>query len=254
MSTGQDAFRAALLDPAAPPPAGLTDGHGGPAGNRFDVYRNNVTASLAEALATGFPAIAAALGAERFRALAVAHLRAHPPRSAMLMHAGADLPAFLEGFQPLARYPWLPDLARLELALRESYHAADATPLPADALAALPPDRLAAARLGLAPALRLVPSRWPVVTLRSAALEGGARPPAGAPGEWALVTRLGFDPQVAALGADSGGFVAALAAGATLGTAAERAASAAPGFDPGPAISALLTGGAVISLHEDPIP
>ncbi len=254
MTLGQGAFRAALLDPAAPPPAGLTDGHGGPAGRRFDVYRNNVTASLAEALATGFPAIAAALGAERFRALAVAHVRAHPPRSAMLMHLGADLPAFLEEFQPLARHPWIADLARLELALRESYHAADATPLPTDALAALPPDRLAATRLGLAPALRLVPSRWPVVTLRRAALEGGAMPPAGAPAEWALVTRPGFDPQVAALGAEAGHFILALAEGETLGTAAARAARAAPGFDPGPPISALLAGGAVIALHEDPIP
>jgi hypothetical protein len=254
MNAGQDAFRAALLDPAAPPPAGLTDGHGGPAGRRFDVYRNNVTASLADALATAFPAIAAALGAERFRALAVAHLRAHPPRSPMLMHVGAELPAFLEGFQPLARHPWLADLARLELALRESYHAADATPLPADALAALPPERLAAARLGLAPALRLVPSRWPLVSLRRAALEGGAMPPAGAPAEHALVTRPGFDPQVAALDADAGDFVAALAAGETLGTAAARAADAAPGFDPGPPISALLAGGAVIALHEEPSP
>ena len=40
--TGQTAFTTALLDHAIPAPAGLTNPFGGPAGKRFDVYRNNV--------------------------------------------------------------------------------------------------------------------------------------------------------------------------------------------------------------------
>jgi hypothetical protein len=252
MRVSQSAFRAALLDPEAAVPEGLRDPAGRPAGRRFDVYRNNVVASLAAALETGFPALRALLGAESFRGLAIAYARAHPPRSPLMMHMGDALPAFLEGFGPLRRFAHLPDLARLELAIRESYHAADAEPVDAAALGRTPPEALAGLRLTLAPALRLVASRHPVGALRRAALEGGPRP---APGpETALVTRPGYDPQVRALGAADAAFVAALSAGAALGDAAGQAAAADPAFTPAAALSALLEGGAIVSIDRKPAP
>ena len=91
----QSAFRAALLDPDRPVPPGVTDPEGRPAGSRFDVYRNNVTASLTEALRQAFPVIRKLVGEEFFTAMVIAHVRAHPPRSPMLMLYGADMPGFL---------------------------------------------------------------------------------------------------------------------------------------------------------------
>jgi len=251
VTAGQDALRAALLDPGRAVPAGLTDGRGGPAGRRFDVYRNNVVAALAGGLATAFPAVAAVLGRERFRALAVAHVRAHPPRTALMMRLGGDLPAFLDRHAP-ADAPWLGDLARLEIAVRESYHAADAAPCDAAALGALPEGRLERTRLRLAPATGLVAASAPVVALRAAALAGAPLPAGGA--EVALVTRPGFDPRIDALDPAGGAFVAALAGGAPLGRAAEAAARRDAGFDPTAALSALLAGHAIIALEEDPEP
>ncbi|MEE4120452.1 MAG: DNA-binding domain-containing protein [Paracoccaceae bacterium] len=247
MSVTQGAFRTALLDPGAPVPDGLTDPAGRPAGRRFDVYRNNVVASLAAALETGFPAVRALVGHDRFRALAIAHARAHPPRTPLMMHAGADLPAFLEaaGFGVA-----LADVARLELAVRESYHAADAAPIDSTALGRVPPASLGGLRLRLAPALRLVASAHPVVSLRRAALEGD--PEAEDCPETALVTRPGFDPVVTALAPAEGAFVAALAAGVPLGEAAARAAGHDPAFTPTAALSALLSGGAITSLEPEP--
>lgn len=252
MGVSQSAFRAALLDPAAPVPPGLTDPAGRPAGARFDVYRNNVVASLAEALESGFPAVAHLVGPELFRALAVAYSRAHPPRSALMMHMGGDLPAFLGRFAPTSRLGYLPDLARLELALRESYHAADAPAVAPGALARLAPEDLAGLRLRLAPALRLVPSRYPIVQIRAFALEDGPNPRPG--GETALVTRPDHDPRVTALDPAASAFVTALAEGRPLGTAAGDAAARDPGFDPAAALGALLAGGAVISLQKEPAP
>jgi hypothetical protein len=243
--TGQAVFRAALLDPAAAVPPGLTDPRGRPAGKRFDVHRNNVVASLARALEDGFPATRHYLGERPFRALAVMHARAHPPRTPVLSGYGATLPDFLAGLPALAGQPFLPDLARLELAIRQGYHAADADPIDPAALQALPPERLLAARLGLAPALRLVRSAHPVAGLWHHARGAGA-PPAPGP-EAALVTRPGFDPVVTALDPASGAALAALLQGATVEAAIDAGGA---GFDPAALLTALVTGQAITAIQE----
>ena len=142
MSVGQGAFAQAILDAARPAPAGLTNPDGAPASKRFDVYRNNVAVSLTEALQTAFPAIAKLIGEENFKATAGVYLRQNPPGSPLMMFYGDQMPAFLGGFEHVQHLPYLPDVARLELALRQSYHAADAEPLAPETFQTLPPDRL----------------------------------------------------------------------------------------------------------------
>lgn len=227
-------FRAALLDPGAPIPDGLVDGDGRPAGRRYNVYRNNITASLTDALETGFPAIVKLLGAENFRGLARGFLRAHPPQSPRMMFYGAAFPAFLERQEPLARYPYLGDVARLELLLRESYHAADHTALDPEALA-VEPDALMGLHLRLAPSLRLMRSRWPVHALWAFNMADGPRPEARA--EDVVIVRHGFDPAPHLLPAGGAAFLTALARGTTLGAAYEAALAEAEDFD----LAALLT-------------
>jgi hypothetical protein len=124
----QQEFRTALLDPEHPVPSGLTDPQGRPAGRRFNVYRNNVSVSLTEALRQAFPVVQKLVGEEFFTAMAQEHLRAHPPASPLMMFYGEAMPAFLSAFPPVAHLPYLADVARLELALRASYHAPDAVP------------------------------------------------------------------------------------------------------------------------------
>ena len=150
-----DGFADALLDPNQAVPEGLVDPKGRPAGKRFDVYRNNVVASLSSALAEGFPAIRSLVGMEFFSAMAGIYVRAHPPSDPRMMYFGTEMPEFLAGFGPVQHLAYLPDVARLELALRESYHAADAPGLTGEALAALPQDGLEAMRFGLVPSARL---------------------------------------------------------------------------------------------------
>lgn len=212
-------FLPALLDPAVAVPHGLTDGHGHPAGRRFDVYRNNVAVSLTDALAAGFPVIQKLVGEAFFRAMAGVFLRAHPPRSPVLALWGDDFPAFLETFPPVAHLPYLADVARLEYALREAYHAADATPISPESLSH---PRLVEARLRLAPATRLVASPYPVHTIWRANTEPGA-PAARGGAETVLITRPDWDPWPRAISPEGARFVSALLAGTSFGAANDAA-------------------------------
>lgn len=247
--TSQADFRGALLDGAAPRPGGLLDGRGRPAGRRYDVYRNNIATSLGEALATGFPAVAKLLGEANFKSLAAIYLRAEPPESPRMMYYGARFGDFLDGFEPLRKYPYLGDVARLEYALRQSYHAGDATPLPAEALA-IDPEALMAARIGLAPSVRLIRSRYPVVSIWAYNMVAGSPKPQGG-AEDALILRAEYDPVPHALPPGGAEFIAGLMAGETLGAAYEAALARAGDFDLSQVLGRLLAGNALTELKED---
>jgi putative DNA-binding protein len=229
----QSEFVAALLDPTADLPAGMIDPKGRPAAKRFDVYRNNVAASLSEALEIGFPVLAKLLGAQAFKQLALIYLRAHPPKSRAISQYGTELPAFLESFKPLEKLPYLADTARLELAMRASYHAADADPLNAEGLH---PEALMALTPRLAPATILIASRHPILSIWRFNTEPDAAKPQPRP-ETIMITRPGFDPAPHLL--PPGGLVLARTLDGTtsLGTALEATLAAAPQAD----IAGLLT-------------
>lgn len=243
MTVPEAAFVAALLDPSLPPPEGLTDPAHRPAGKRFDIYRNNVVASLAGALETGFPVIRKLLGDGNFRALAGIFLRQEPPRSPLLLLYGDGFPEFLEGRAELARFPYLGDVARLELALRRSYHAGDAHPVDPATLAGITPE----ARLTLAPAVQVLSSRWPVLGIWCRNTQGGAPVPAIRP-EDVLIVRPVYDPEPVSLRPGGAAFVSALARGETVDAALERAGA---DFDLATTLCALVRGAAITSVEID---
>ena len=139
-ATLQRDFAHALLDPQHAVPGGLVGPDGHASTRRFGVYRNNVAASLIAALQDAYPVVTALVGEAFFRAMALEHARRHPPRTPAMFEYGADFPGFLDTFPPVASLPWLADVARLERAWVEAYHAAEALPVPAQAVQALPLD------------------------------------------------------------------------------------------------------------------
>lgn len=245
--TSQAAFHAALLDAGLPAPPGLTGPMGAPVGNRFNVYRNNVVMSLTEALQSSFPVVQKLVGEEFFAAMAGLYLRQHPPSSPLLMYYGELMPAFLAGFAPAQRHGYLPDIARLELALRHSYHAADATAIDAAMMAALAAHDLPAARFAFTPATRLIRSAWPIHAIWRFNSETGAPSPVMQP-EDVLILRPEFDPLPHLLPPGTGDLVAALIGGSPLGHAIDSLA------DPAllsPVLTLLLQGGAFHSLTTE---
>ena len=240
----QSAFSDALLHPTAEIPAGMQDPQGRPAPKRFSVYRNNVAVGLRSALEDGFPVVRALVGDAFFGALATVYYRQFPPSSPLLMLYGATFADFLAGFEPVAHLKYLPDVARLEYGLRESYHAADAPAVPKDQLTALSGGDLLSLRLRLAPSLRIVRSDWPIVSIWAANTRNAA-PPTMTP-EAALILRSGFDPEPYPIRKADAEFLDAVRRGRTLGEALECA----PDADAGGLVGLLLSQNSVTEIFR----
>ncbi|SOE16370.1 putative DNA-binding protein [Hoeflea halophila] len=241
----QHYFGAALLNPDLPLPEGIVGPHGKKAQKRFAVYRNNVTVSLVNALADIFPAVQRLVCEGFFRDMARFYVAKEPPVSAVIFEYGGGFATFLEDFEPLSRYPYLADVARMEKAWLAAFHAADAPPLPPDTLAAIPAEQLADTRFTPHPATRIIRSRFAAVSIFSASREqrplDGIRP---AIAEDGLITRPFDAVEVRQLPPGAASFLSALIAGKTFGEAAGLTMTGYPDFDLPAAISAMLEAGA----------
>jgi hypothetical protein len=240
-------FARALADPTLPAPAPTRRRDGRSVERRFAVYRNNVAVALIGALEARYPVVRRLVGDDFFRGMAGAYVAAEKPRSPALMLYGDGFPAFVAGFPPAGAIPFLADVARLENAWVEAYHAADADALGLDALAAIAPDDLEALRFRPHPAARLLRFSHPAASIWAASQgEGEPHAPDVWSAEEALVARPDADVSVRVLPPAGFAFAAALFSGASLGEAAARAA--ADGFDPGAHLIGLVEAGAFHSL------
>jgi hypothetical protein len=243
------AFARALLDPAAPPPAGLKAWHCGETTRRFAVYRNNVIVSLIDALEQRFPVCARLVGEEFFRAMARLFVRRRPPRSPILADYGEDFPLFVEAFEPARDLAYLPDVARLEYAIGRAYHAADAAPMAIEAIKSVPSECLDRVAISLHPSVQLVASRHPIVSIwrtnRNDANPSGVDLTRA---EDALVIRPRLDVEALVLPDGGLAFMRALASGGTLGAAAAAGQAAAEEFDLAACFEILLSRGAIVAM------
>jgi hypothetical protein len=192
-------------------------------------YRANAGAAAERALAAAFPTVQQLVGDEAFAAIARQLWRQHPPRRGDLAQWGDALPAWLATDPALADEPYLPDVARVDLAVHRAEMAADAAFDPA-VLARLADVDAAALRLRLVPGVALVRSPHPVATVWSAhrSTDADRFAPvraafAAGQGEAAFVWRHGWRGDVVAVAHDHAAFLAALIEGATLAEALDRA-------------------------------
>ena len=248
---------ASLLAPALPCPPGLRAWNGSDPGQRLAVYRNNVTSSLIDALAAGFPVTQELVGEAFFRAMAAEFVRRQPPRSRVLACYGQRLPDFIADFEPARSVPYLADLARLEFSRIQAYHAADADALSPAAVVAALGDGSGADRLRLVchPSVAVLASRFAIVSIWAAHQgQGDLAELDPLMPEAALVLRDGLDVLVLSLPPGAERFVAALLQGSTLAQAMSQALAAAAHFDLQALLTLLVRHGALCALRELPLP
>ncbi len=245
-----DLFGTTLLDPEGGTPEGVIGPDGKPDAKRFNVYRNNVVASLCEALGDTYPAIKKLLGDEYFTALARAYVSQHPPECPVLIWFGGSFAEFIAAFPPLKPYPYLADVARLEWVWVQAYHAADAQVLDPTELGAIAPELLGGLGFVQHPAAAVVKSDWPIWDLfRVNRYDEEEQSEVDlSNSQSVLVTRPDFDVEVHLLAPAGDVFAASLFAGEKLDSAANSALQMSDDFNLSDCLSVFLSSGAFTGL------
>ncbi|WP_405404654.1 putative DNA-binding domain-containing protein [Paracoccus sp. Ld10] len=238
------AFDAALR--GGPLPLGVS---GPEAERRFAVYRNNVAVGLSAALAQRFPVIQRLVGAKYFAALAASFVATDRPRSPVMAEWGTGFAPFLADFAPLAAWPWMADVARIEHARGLAFHAADAAPVQQIRLAHAD---AASLRLGLHPSVMVLPLRHAGVAAWAMNQPGMTPGPVPPGPQIALILR---DPHwtvpVTAISAADAAMIAAIPTG-SLAQAAQAAQAVQPDHDPQPLLLLLMRSGSLTDTGTAP--
>jgi uncharacterized protein (UPF0276 family) len=221
--------------------------------HRFGLYRGNLTATWDKTLSAACPVLRQMVGAEFFSALSRAYGMSQHSDSADLNDFGAAFARFLDRFEPVADYPYLPDMARLEWAVHRAYYAPDAHGLTAAALAGFTPARLEMARLRLHPACALFASDWAVLALWHSHQAGGnedfpaqLRAPC-----LGMVVRPRWDATPMPLTPGAHAALSALAAGASFGSALDAAFDLDQEFDLNAHLAQWLELGVLVAIEEN---
>ena len=223
---------------------------------RMAIYRHSIRRNYRNALGATYPVVKALVGAAFFDAAVDALVAVHASTSADLNVYGDRLARFLEGYVHAAPLPYLPDVARLEWAIDEVHRAADVGVSPEDVLGAfarVPSDTLGALHLRLAPACRLVASRFPILAIwRSNQRDyaGDRRVDLDDGGVRVLVRRDAAAIPLERLNEGDYAFLSSLASAVALGHAVERATSADPTFDLAASLRKYIASSTIVGTAE----
>jgi hypothetical protein len=247
LSESQTAFSAALLAPGMATSANIIRPDGYRADRRFAVYRNNVAVSLIDALQANFPVTCKLVGEAFFRAMAGEFASVETPKTPVLSEYGDGLPNFISSFRPAQDLPYLADVAAVELAWSQAYHAADRAYL--SSLEGLNEQELAQAICVLHPSVRFVSSPFPA----GAIWLGHQAEPFSPPLEWKpesiLLVRPEAEISLHVLQLGEFAFAQKLCSGERLEEAAIIALGVDPSFNPGAGLIKLVKAGAISTIR-----
>lgn len=201
--------------------------------DRLKVYRNNIIGSLTDVMLATFPVMERLVGHEFLEMMARSFILENPPSHGCLSLYGDGFAEFIEGFELAKSLPYLPDIARLELALNKAYYADDDATLRAEDMAILTPEALGDLKLPLRNSVQLLRSRYPLTAIQEfclAAEQNGAL--SLDQGEVRLmVFRPRLETQTLKLDEDEYLMLKALAEGHPLGHAVGNVLENFPDFD-----------------------
>lgn len=249
---GQFAFYNALRDANAPLPDDLLTWNGSDPVPRFSIYRNNVMASLIEALADTYPVTQLLVGEAFFQAMAKIYIEQSPPTSPILANYGDSFPQFIADFPPASSVVYLADLAQLELYYVQTYHAADCDKsLYANLeMALIDTDSLPNLHADLHPSVKTFSSPYAIASIW-AAHQGIEHLECIDPNhaEHILIIRPFLEVNVLLIDEGAARFIAYLQQGISLGSALELTSQQMPDFELTAALEVLIRSHALLSFY-----
>jgi hypothetical protein len=186
---------------------------------RIGIYRDMYLARLREALASDYPALLHYLRDEAFTELVAGYVHAHPSRSYTLNRLGDHLPEYIRSTRRLARWEFLYDLARLELAMSQLFDASESPVLKPRDIADVPPEAWETARLKPIEAVRLLKFYYPVSAYLKSVREGTSHPSTRRKNNWVVVFRKNYTLRRLDLTRPAYDLLSALVSGVALGKA-----------------------------------
>ena len=227
-------FMHGLLHSTEEAAARLIRAGGVSAEQRLAIYRHNFFSHHREALRAVYPVIERVVGAAFFRHTADRFIHCSPSRSGDIHQFGEEFSEFLAAFPPARELPYLPDIAKLEWLVHQTFHAAEAPGLPLERLAAIPPEHCLALTFTLHPACRLLASPYPVQDIwqvNQPDWDGDQSVDLSRGGVRLLVRRNRFSVQLVPLESGEFAMLAALAAGRDIAGAHQDTLRLQPAFD-----------------------
>ena len=220
--------------------------------DRLAIYRGNVTANAARALAATYPIVCKLVGAEFFDGLARAYCREHPSRSGDLNELGEHLADFVTRFPPAQSLPYLPDVARMEWLAHSAHYAADHAPADTQNIAAIADNDYPRLALKLHPAAATFASAYPLCRIWEVHQDdyrGEIAVDLGSGSDRVIIYRPQFRVTVARLTDGEFAFLTAIERGELLGAALECARAADAQFDLGASLQRWVAANIVVSLR-----
>lgn len=216
------------------------------------VYRNNIRASLSRVLGDKFPVLKQLVGDDFFKVLAQAYFLEHPPTSPLVREYGAQLADFLERFEPIQAYPYIPDVVRLEELWLESYHAADENIMQPDEIIAGAGEDISQLRFVFHSSVRLLSSAYPIASIwRHHQAEAGAEKiTITSEGEAVLIARPNRDVRIRVLTAPTYAALDKLSSGWSLEDAVMAVSTVSEDFQPQSFFQELFQLGIIAGLRH----
>lgn len=225
-----------------------------PAERLFQVYRNNFWIATEDALSGIYGVVKQLVGDQFFRVLVDHFLRNYPPRYGNVLQLGCDLPVFLCDFKLTAGLPYLSDIARLEWAYHQVFHAHDSAPFDIRSLGSIVPDKIPLLRFRLAPGSRLIYSPYPIFDIwrvNQPGYDGEQTVDLDAGGDSILLSRPGLQVELQKLEPMDARFLHSLASGGNLEQASAAAVKQSRHFDLEQALGRHLATGTLVLIDEN---
>ena len=200
---------------------------------RLRIYRNNAYEGFRQTLASAFPVIERLVGQGCFRGLALDYFHSYPSDSGDLGTYGQFFARLLRRRYADSTFDYLHDVALLEWAYQEVMMAADAGVLRARDIADVAPNDYEHLCLHLHPAVRLVRSKYPILSIWQSNRQGEHPVTLNIHGaaECVVLHRTPRSVELQKLDAAELVLLDACAGGCSITVASERALSIDPSLD-----------------------